>query len=330
MLNKLKFFFYVLLVSALFAACSDGDPGPQGEPGENGEIGENGHEGENNVEKLGYFEGTVSGINTDGTAFSETFKYEYSFDSIQAYYEEDGAKYIDIERYLNNSDETYLGMDLKLESEGVLVPSYSYGTEFSFIKEMGSDNLFSVTATPFFGITEAFVRELSIEQNLTYDFNSDDSGKLYPFAIYVGEDAYGLNSDVNDGFWEVYYSVATGALIGVLDYDNSIFLESGPIFNLFNKLEFKHDATLNKLVFFDAVTDAGLYEEVPEVPGDQLVITNYALNSTTGVLTFDYELKVNGNLTEYRENSTGHDLTIKGKFNSGGKVYKNTVGRIKG
>jgi hypothetical protein len=229
-------------------------------------------------------------------------------------------------------------MELTLESEGVLVPRSTTETiDFEFFKELNSDNLFRVIAQPYFESTEAFVRELSAEKNDIYRFAMTGSNEqihynnvFYNNGIDPGEDAYELMHHDGSDLYYVYYSQNTGELLGLYKNSDGNYYESGTLFDFFDQLEFKDNATLGIPVFYDVATGGELYEDFPEVPADQLIITNYTRNSTTGVLTFDYELKISGyNSTSIRVNTTNHDLTIKGKFNSGGKVHTNITGRVK-
>jgi hypothetical protein len=338
MLSKFKFFFYSIMVSAALAACSgeDGDPGPQGEQGEKGPQGEQGPQGNPGIGaayKTGSVEGTVAGKRKDGTAFSETFKYEYTFNNVQAFYQDDGETLFDVSRYLDpTGNGPSMFMELKQVSEGVLEPSStSYSINFDFQKELNNDDLFVIDVQPFFEATEGFVLELSEEENNTYNFSTSSGGLYYQTDTYNGTAAYRFSAYTNNDNYEVYYGQATGALLGLYDYQTGNNITSGALFNLYNKLKFIMNATLGQPVFYNVANNAPLFTEYPDVPADQFTITNYARNASTGVITFDFVLKVSGYLSSsQRRNSTGHDLTITGKFNSGGKVYKNIVARTQG
>lgn len=339
MLSKIKTLLYSFIVLAFVAACAgeDGDPGPQGEQGEQGLQGAQGPQGTPGIGaayKAGSLEGTVTGTRKDGTAFSETFKYEYTFNNVQAFYEENGQKFFNASRFgdpTGNGPSLYL--ELKQVSEGVFEPAdYSYAIDFDFQKELNNDDIFVIDAQPYFLATEGYVRSLTEEQNDNYNFSSSNipGGLWYQEATYNGTTAaYQLNSYIsNNGQVEVYYSKATGSLLGLYQNSTGSYVTSGTLFNLYNKLKFKYNATHNIPLFYDAATNAELFVVFPDVPADQLTITNYSRNATTGVITFDFVIKVSKYLsTSARRNSTGHDITITGKFNSGGKVFKNVVAR---
>jgi hypothetical protein len=53
-----------------------------------------------------------------------------------------------------------------------------------------------------------------------------------------------------------------------------------------------------------------------------VTITNYVHNQTTGVVTFDFKYEGEGS-----DNSSGNQVTITGKFDSGKAIYTNIVGR---
>lgn len=329
MLNKFKFFFCIVLVSFMWAACSEeGDPGPQGDPGEQGPAGENA------IHKVGYFEGTVSGTRQDGTAFTESFKYEYGNDSLLAFYEEGGAKSIDLIRFGTSTSKSRITMYLKSEEGGVLVPqSNTYSLYFNFYKELDNDNLFAIAAQASFEETQAFVREISSKENKTYNFSANSNRKPYYYeTTYYGngvpESAYMFNVYLNNKYHEIYYSEGSGSLLGLRESDQ--YIKDGDFFDLYHKLKFLDHPELGMPVFYGAQSGEWLYEEIPDVPADALTITNYTHDETSGVMTFDFELKISGHITNNRTNSTEHDLTITGSFNSGAKVYKNTVSRIGG
>ncbi|MBT1699554.1 hypothetical protein KK083_21830 [Fulvivirgaceae bacterium PWU4] len=339
MLSKIKTLLYSFIVLAFVAACAgeDGDPGPQGEQGEQGLQGAQGPQGTPGIGsayKTGSLEGTVAGTRKDGTAFSEAFKFEYTYNSVQAFYEEAGQKYLDASRFADPSGNgPSMNMDLKQVSEGVLEPAnYAYSVDFDFQKPLNNDDIFVIDAQPYFRATEAYVRSLTEEQNDIYNFSSSNipGGLWYQETTYNGTTAaYQLDSYLSDeGLVEVYYSKATGSLLAIYQNSTGNFATSGTLFNLYNKLKFKFNATHNIPVFYDAANNAELFVAFPAVPADQLTITNYARNTTTGVITFDFVIKVSKYLSNSsRRNSTGHDLTITGKFNSGDKVYKNIVAR---
>src|SRR5688572_18542929 len=113
-MKKTKLLGYLLALSVAFASCAgeDGDPGPQGETGDKGATGATGAPGEQGAagegfEKVGYFQGTVSGKRKDGTPFSEPFKFEYGFPLLG--FEHD---YINVKRQNRASfSDSYLQVD---------------------------------------------------------------------------------------------------------------------------------------------------------------------------------------------------------------------------
>jgi hypothetical protein len=91
------------------------------------------------------------------------------------------------------------------------------------------------------------------------------------------------------------------------------------------------DESLNMPVFYSIADNTNLSVNVPDTAADQLTVANYLRDKTTGAVTFDFTVKIN----QYRSffngsNTTKHDITVTGKFNSGGKVYSSVVGRIGG
>jgi hypothetical protein len=131
----------LLVGSSLVSACSDGDVGPQGQKGESGDkgavgdTGTAGPDGQGYLVKRGSYEGTVTGSRQDGTPFTETFNFEYSDESFDAFNDEDEGIYsLDIDRYNNSSWQDwnpYLGIDITIENMGEEGQDI-YVTDFDF------------------------------------------------------------------------------------------------------------------------------------------------------------------------------------------------------
>src|SRR3989337_2832665 len=236
--NEFKFFISVFFVCVvLFAACSgeDGDPGPQGEQGLQGDQGNQGIAGNSGYQKLGSLEGTVVGTRKDGTAFSESFKYEYTMDSVHGFSLQNGVKNIAVNRSLNSFSDSYMNLNLKSE-DGILSPSSAaYSCYFNFFKQLDSETLFRITARPYFLATEAFVRELSNEENQVYHFSTTGAhSEIYHYETnYKGnENAYQFNVYQNNEYINVFYSMVDGSLLGLYKYSDGSYLEDGELFNL--------------------------------------------------------------------------------------------------
>ena len=185
-MTKIKLLGYLLALSIAFVSCSgeDGEPGPQGATGATGETGETGDQGPagEGFEKVGYFQGTVSGNRTDGTAFTETFKYEYgspilSFEdnyinlvrTNTPYFTEGYFSGNDLQ-LLGNTDSYFQINNLELSDNTlVVVPNFT-SVLFKFSKELNQTDLFLVAARPYFYDIEGLVREISANHNETYKF----------------------------------------------------------------------------------------------------------------------------------------------------------------
>jgi len=116
------------------------------------------------------------------------------------------------------------------------------------------------------------------------------------------------------------------------NHDGTIsHITSGTLFDLYDQLLLKYNADVNKPTFFNKNTGTSLHTEIPDVPADQFTVTNYVHDASTGILSFDFVLKI----SKYRPrtgyidgfNSSGNDLTITGSFSSGKKIYSNVVSR---
>lgn len=127
------------------ASCSgdDGDTGPQGEQGAKGDKGDTGAAGADALAKNGYIDGTVTGTRQDGTAFTETFKYEYRGDITIL---DDDDFYV----YRNSDlgdDSQYIEIDGSIANAGTpqqtVTPTYF---RLEFIKEISVNTLFRLDA----------------------------------------------------------------------------------------------------------------------------------------------------------------------------------------
>lgn len=324
MLSRYRILTCAFIVSVAFVACTgeDGEPGPQGEEGT---------PGTDAAYKAGFFEGSVSGTRKDGIPFSEFFWYEYIDDNTQIFHEKDGQKFLSIERSLTPvANDPYFYMDLKEVQGGLAPAALADAVTFSFEKEIDNNSLFVINATPYFGSTTGYAVELSAEQNEIYKFEGNATSIFYETTVAQGQGTRRFIAHPNENeAYDVYYKTNGGELAFIF---NRLVpgprIDSGPLFDLYNKLQLGFNETYHKDLFYDAVTNEPLYTAVPTIVGDQLTIANYKRDETTGVVSFNFELKISGDLSvPQRKNSTGHDLTITGKFYSGEKVYKNIIAR---
>jgi hypothetical protein len=305
---KSKLHYLALLAALTLAACSDDD-----EPADS-------------AIKKGYFEGTVSGTRQDGTAFSEPFRYEYVTNPVES-----GLETFHFNRSLTPSwDDAFMSIGFMGTSSNI----QPLDAEFTFRKALSRNQLFSVIAKANFKLTGPLIRELSLAENQnTYHFSSSAGGNLY-YQIYTYHDI-ASNKDIQTymfqasipSYYYVYYDAVTGELVAVYDKVTESVITAGNIFDLYDQLVFKKNTTSGLRVFHSAATGATLHEFAPEIPVDQFTMTNYTRNPSTGVVSFDFTVTINGVLDYFgmRENSTGHNLTITGKFNSGGEVYQEVI-----
>ncbi|HEY5825811.1 MAG TPA: hypothetical protein VIT44_15660 [Cyclobacteriaceae bacterium] len=221
---------------------------------------------------------------------------------------------------------------MKLKKSGELLNAESFW--FGYEDELNTNTLLSLNLGAEFENHSGFVKELDpIINDSDYHFSTGsnshnpNNGIYYYTTTFASQSTYSFQAYVSNKWYYVYYSVATGELVGV-KLNNQVLTGDDPIFIQFNKLKFVEDAGLNMPVFYTVEDDINLSVTVPDTAADLLIITNFSHNAATGVITFDFTLTV----SRYRSffngtNSTNHDITITGKFNSGGKVYSSIVGR---
>jgi len=203
------------------------------------------------------------------------------------------------------------------------------------MKELNSTDLFKLDAEAFFEPIAGYTIELSADQNQIYNFRKSkvNGGAIFygDTQIDVGAGLVSVNTFYVDGpqSFTAYYRTDNGALLAL---NNGSFILSGSLFDKYKKIKFANNVTLGMYVFSDATTGNGLYTTIPDLNPDQVTVTNFAQDASTGFVTFDFTVKINAyrSIIERGQNTTNHDLTITGKFNSGQKVYKNVVSRTKG
>ena len=353
MFRTFRFFLFALLAASLFTACSgeDGDPGVAGEAGAKGDqgtAGTPGAAGEDAAAKNGYFSGTIKGTRRDGTAFEETFTYEYAFgDQVADSYEVMLQRFETAAGAIADAvasgelnvplDKGYVKFGLVDDPEVGLTPA---NFDMYFTKGISATQLFKLEAKPY--LRDAFydrVIEISPEYNGIYGFDHNALGQVGYFEYYDESTekvtAYGFQTQSSNVYRTYAYDAETGALQFV-DIDGKQET-SGALFDKYNAIKFVYNEEFERPVFVKTADNAPLYEYVDEVPADAFTMTNFS--QLGGVITFDFTLQI----SKYRgfmgsrsplgpvfidgQNTTGHDLTITGKFNSGAPVYQEAVGR---
>jgi len=345
-MKTLRQLIYLFVFALLLAACKgdDGDPGPQGDTGPQGTQGIKGDQGEpaqSNYIKMGFLTGTIQGQRTDGTEINESFNLEYKWASgIDGFYGEEGNKTLSLFRQNTATGGNYINFNnLLLSQDGSSLSTNPQGNTYiyyGFTKELNNTDLLSISGNTNFNDTKGYLLELNQTAGLPYNFSHSGNGIYYGSSnFYLNNelvDVYALNAYPNgSNGYNVYYRKDNGKLLQLYSYKNGEYLTEGSAFDLFNTLLFKYSEDVDAPVFYDASTGKSLYQVIPDVPADILTTANYSHNPTTGVMTFDFVLKVDKNRSiAGGTNTTKHDLIISGKFNSGGKVYKNIVGRVGG
>ncbi|HYC86783.1 MAG TPA: hypothetical protein VEB86_16235, partial [Chryseosolibacter sp.] len=210
-----------------------------------------------------------------------------------------------------------------------------WSSYFSYYKELSNTQLFFLKVVPYFKATQAYLRELSLEQNLTYKFtqNWSNYGQLsyWPTTLWSeaeSVDVYQFSVYTSGQSYNVYYRQDDGTLHAIKEVESNTYIYSGADFDKYDAIKFVYEAELDAHVFVDADSESPRYESVPAVPADTFVVSNYSHDPVTGILTFDFTISVSGTLSHgNRINSSKHDVTIEGTFNSGGKLYESVVGR---
>jgi len=338
----MKSIIYLIIALAVFFSCQgpEGEVGPKGDKGDTGEAGIPGAPGANGqdgtgFEKKGFIEGTVSGKRTDGTTFSETFKYEYGPTTEGFKYSDSINQYVFWTSRSLNIESTdfgfpdytrlYLGVNNKDQAnETLLANNRESPIYFGFNKELSGSSIFVIEAEADVNGT-IFTHPVNPTLNSSaYKFTTD--GKTGYYLVYAnvipattfikttdGKTVYFQDISQNyDAVGDYYY----GNVVKVLDSNGNI-TTSTPYDQLRLTVNTTGDYIFRNLSGVDLSSTVTL-------PGDTFTVSSYQRNTTTGTITFDFTTTINA---LGRPNTTKNSLTITGKFNSGGKVYTNVVSR---
>lgn len=173
-----------------------GPIGPKGDTGATGAAGEKGEPG-TGMKKAGYFDGIIKGTRRDGTAFEESFKYEYTNETYQSMYNpaRTAVSGINILRFrdaqpFENSPGLritgYMGDDGSGNETFIAQDFY-----FIFGKELGTTQYFEFTASIdyIFGRTQGSTNATLDVTNYAYD---ETTGALS--FTYTYNDSYGASN----------------------------------------------------------------------------------------------------------------------------------------
>lgn len=332
--------FILVLITSLSFSCEgpQGEIGPKGDPGDPGQTGATGASGQNGAgfEKRGYIQGTVSGNRTDGTAFSESFKYEYGparegFIYDYSYLRDVFITYrsLDLEsEYFNNRIRFDFGVDKKgTANESLISLPGRAPLDFEFSKELTGGSVFVILAR---AITESKVFEYPVNptlNNSTYKFTTnglsgryetyiENSVSPYVFTTSDGKLVYFQGSYENTDLYDNDYYYY-GSLVKVTDL-NGNNIAPAP----YDQLRLCNNNTTGDY-YFRNISGLPLSSTVT-LPADSFTISNYKREAATGIISFDFSTTIG---TVGRPNTTKNPLTISGSYVSGGKVSTSIVSR---
>jgi hypothetical protein len=283
-----------------------------------------------------FIEGEITGTFTDGAAFTEPFRFEQVSTDIEKFEETQYGQQLDLVRSQGSS---FLKLSLILEDAGLPTEKLSFLTdnnttpsEFDFFyrKEENASSLIEISGKGFYSTTS--FRSMSVEENKTYNLVVDkyndpviiaQSKEIVPSGM-GGEPLrirrfqfrntngdvihFSGQEDTPYIFQKIVYADGSTSTDDTL-YKNLIYVLRAGI----PSAEFKKKT---------ASGDIGLSESFKIIDGSGSILT-HTYDLATGRLTFDFTISLAGSSST---NSTEHDLTIAGTFDSGpGKIYLNTT-----
>jgi hypothetical protein len=286
-----------------------------------------------------FISGEIKGTFADGTPLNESFRFEQLSGDIEKFEELTTGQKL---RLVRSDGASYMALGLILKDAGLPsekldfwdIDDYS-PSEFDFFlrKEESPTSVVEITCKGFRS-GPAF-RSMSIEANKTYNLVVDE--RHHP--VIVSHVREYVKSPMGGEPWYVSYLQFKNTKGDVIHFSGR---EGYRVPYPFQKIDYADgsssttDQLYQDLVYaaerltccpeteFMRKTPDGnisLSEEYRFSDGEGL-ITSHTYDQSTGRLTFDFQISLPGSAGH---NSTGHDVTIEGKFDSGsGKIYLTT------
>jgi hypothetical protein len=322
--------FLTLALAIAVVSCKgpEGEVGPKGDTGATGAQGITGDSYDKALEN-GILKGTIKGTRKDGTAFEETFEYKLTSNAATFESVSSTEHSIYLNRYKNvfgENNSATIGLQVTNKDQAGATAKLN-GAFFTFTKELPSKNIFFIGAGPSF-VAKDVIFPISKANNSKYklvdygiesDYYYDNNQSYTIFKDTDGNRIYFANNYYSEYVSGNYTSYRPFSYIINNKGEKSTSSELWSTVRLYDGNKFRTSAGVN---LFEIIT----------VPADTQEITNFAYNSTTGILTFDYKLVI----SEYRAfdssyesygkgNTTMHPLEIKGSFS--GAVYNEAIMR---
>lgn len=304
--KKINFIFYLFLTFSLASCSEDGEPGPQGEQGLQGEQGPKGEPGEDasNYIELGTinveFDGTllngqpINGTKTFTTSYSKSgFKPKGDFHTLELSCS-DTLSSINFDLSVFNRDNN---------------PSANLDYLYINYAELINDNemnTFSVSTTQ--NLEEVEYRMARNDEtygfingavHYEHQYNASTGNAYFIFEIEDGSKVKFENPYMNYNPTDSYYF---GTFVSHID-TNGNEITSGTIYD---------DLELRSSPFESFYKDGTQLGELVTVLPDELSVTNFIYNQADGIVSFDFDVAINGGRRSNFRNSTRNDMTLSG------------------
>lgn len=303
-----------------------GPQGPAGQQGAQGAQGNPGLDGLNfdNAFENGFIDGSMEGSYNNGTPLNENFEYKIAIEE-EAFLDLDGNHSLDLTRAGGPRQNSFINLKLLVQdkddpqADPDIIAQLTYAA-IAFHKVEGNI-LYRLEAEGIFETVQVY-----------YPIRRSLNDEIYSFAFSFGaqnkagnpaQNFHGATDfEMNEGREILIYNIRDGRKVGYVDpyyvEDQSIggefvFIEdlegtridSDPVYE---GLFLAYDVENNRYYFrSDEIAYMGDFSDVDPDPQS---ITNFQYDSSSGLLTFDYEFAV-GN--EGRLNTTNNVLQVSGK-----------------
>jgi hypothetical protein len=266
------------------AVGSQGPQGPQGVQGPAGESFEKAFEN-------GYVKGTLKGKRRDGTNFEEAFEFKMALHT-EGFMRSGNAHELKLARYQKRTDENAVQLTLIVENKdknNQVLKLKNFGLNFTKVLADRSQFIFA-TETQF--QPHWVFLPMSVNNNKTYQLSD-----------------YGLNPEVYVQSQEKFYNIFTtkdGSRLffeatnnendpDMVDYVFAYMINKEGVqsstSNMYNKLKYTYKEGLPQQIFITN-DNTMLADPFYEAPADEYQISNYAYNNATGIVSFEFKIKV--------------------------------------
>jgi hypothetical protein len=265
------------------AAGPQGATGLQGPAGSQGAQGPQGPAGEGYEKAFenGYIKGLIKGTRRDGTGFEEAFEYKMAMNS-EGFIRKGNSHELTLARFTKRTDENAVQLTLSVENKDKDNQSFKMLYFKLDLAKILADRSMFIFGTETDFMSKWVLLPMSVSNNQTYRLT--DYGLEPEFYTESQSKAYNVFT-TKDGSRLFFNAIGSrGVEPGTFAYAVS----KEDVQNMSSQLYGNLIYTDRMFSTTDHVNLAGQFEE----RADEYEITSYTYNKTTGIVTFNFKVKV--------------------------------------